>query len=197
VPASLLGAVTVTVLGLTIVLSEADNALQTVLPMPEWLEDLFERLTSGSHGVWASIFALVVAAPLAEEPVFRGLMLGGFLTRYSTRTAIITSALFFGIAHMNPWQFMSAAVFGVVAGWWVLRSGSLVPSLWGHAISNGVPPLVGGLGLEIRGFTERADVVQFQPLWFDTLGVVLLGLGLWWTRGIWDRARGAPGVIEP
>src|SRR5688572_2744650 len=124
---ALLGAVTVTVLGLSIVLSEADNLLQTVLPPPDWLSELFERLISGAGSRWGAVFALVIAAPLSEEPIFRGLMLSGFLSRYPARTAIVASALLFGVAHLNPWQFVGATVFGVVAGWWVLHTRSLMP----------------------------------------------------------------------
>jgi len=184
---ALLGAVTVTVLGLGILLSEADNLLQTVLPPPDWLAELFERLISGAGSPWGAVFALVVAAPLSEEPIFRGLLLRGFLSRYPARTAIVATALLFGLAHLNPWQFVGAAVFGVIAGWWVLRTGSLLPSLWGHAVQNGLPSLAQALGLVIPGYTERSDVVQFQPLWLDAAGVVLLGLGLWLTDRIMER----------
>lgn len=184
---ALLAAVTVTVLGLSIVLSEADNLLQTVLPPPDWLSELFERLISGAGSRWGAVFALVIAAPLSEEPIFRGLMLSGFLSRYPARTAIVASALLFGVAHLNPWQFVGATVFGVIAGWWVLHTRSLVPSLWGHAVENGLPPLTQALGLAIPGYTGRSDVVQFQPLWFDAAGVLLLGWGLWLTNRLMQR----------
>jgi membrane protease YdiL (CAAX protease family) len=182
VSAALLGAVTITIAGLSIVLSEADNALRAVLPPPPWVTDMFERLTSVERHPWGALFAVVIAAPLAEEPVFRGLMLRGFAARYSLRTAVLGSAVLFGVAHLNPWQFVGAAVFGVLAAWWLLGSGSLVPSLWGHALGNGLPLLVKALGVEITGYTTGlSGVVQFQPLWFDVLGVALLGMGLWLT----------------
>jgi membrane protease YdiL (CAAX protease family) len=187
VPLQMLVAVTVTVLGLSVVLSEADNVMQRFLPTPDWLSEIFERMISGAGSRWGAVFALVVAAPLAEEPIFRGLMLRGFLSRYSPRTAIVTSALLFGAAHLNPWQFVGASVFGVVAGWWVLRSGSLVPALWGHAVENGLPSLTQALGFVIPGYSGRSDVVLFQPLWFDAAGVWLLGIGLWLTRRAMDR----------
>jgi len=189
---ALLAAVTVTVAGLSIVLSEADNALQTVLPPPRWLAEFFERLVSGQQSVWGSVFALVVAAPFAEEPIFRGLMLRGFVTRYPAWVAVLGTALLFGIAHMNPWQFVGAVTFGLVAGWWVLRSGSLVPAIWGHAFGNGLPSITQALGIEVRGYTSGAlHIVQFQPLWFDVMGVALVGVGLWLTTRRTARAATA------
>jgi membrane protease YdiL (CAAX protease family) len=182
IPGRLIAAVVLTVAGLSILLSEADNALRTVLPPPAWLTEFFEQLSNGQHGVWAGAFVLVIAAPVAEELVFRGLILHGLLARYRVPTAILGAAVLFGLAHFNPWQFLGAVVFGVVAGWWVLRTGSLVPGLLGHALNNGLPTLLEAAGLRIEGYTSGLTANgQFQPLWFDALGVVLLCAGLWLT----------------
>lgn len=195
VPTALLGAVVLTVAGLGILLSEADNALRVVLPPPAWLADLFEQLAYGSRGLWGSLFAVVIAAPLAEELVFRGLILRGFLERYSVRTAVVGSALLFGLAHLNPWQFVGAAVFGVVAAWWFLGTGSLVPCMLGHALGNGMPALLQAMGLEVRGYTSgMSEIVQFQPLWFDAMGAVLLVAGLWLTRRVFAAGPAVAGT---
>ena len=191
VPAGLLLAVTVTVFGLSILLSEADNLLQTVLPPPDWFTEFFKQLTSGQKSVWGSLFALVIAAPLGEEPLFRGVILPGFNARYSARTAVIGSALFFGLAHLNPWQFVGAAVFGMVAGWWYLRTRSLVPCLWGHALGNGLPALLDSFGLHVRGYTEGTlGLIDFQPWWFDVVGMALLLTGLFLASRVFRRAGG-------
>lgn len=196
VPAALLAAVALTVAGLGILLSEADNALRSVLPPPRWLAELFEQLAYGRRGLWGSLFAVVIAAPVAEELVFRGLILRGFLARYRVWTAVAASALLFGVAHMNPWQFVGATAFGVVAAWWFLGTGSLVPCILGHALGNGLPSLLQAAGLDVRGFTTgMTEIVQFQPLWFDAIGVVLLGVGLWLTRRIFGA--GFPVAANP
>jgi membrane protease YdiL (CAAX protease family) len=98
---------------------------------------------------------------------------------------VVGAALLFGAVHLNPWQFLGAAVFGIVAGWWVLRTGNLVPGILGHALNNGLPPLLQAGGLDVRGYTSgMSDTIQFQPLWFDALGVVLLVVGLWLSRRV-------------
>ncbi|MGH7674850.1 MAG: lysostaphin resistance A-like protein, partial [Gemmatimonadales bacterium] len=193
VGAPLLGAITLTILGGTIVMSEADNLLRALLPPPRWLEELFEQLLLGERGLWASLVLVALVAPLTEELLFRGVVLRGFLTRYPARRAIVLSALLFGASHLNPWQFGSATVFGLLAGWWLARTGSLVPCLFGHALNNAVPAVATHLfRIDVPGFTgELTGAVRFQPLWFDVLGLVLLSAGLGWTAGLLERERGA------
>ncbi len=193
VRASLLGAITLTILGTTIVMSEADNLLRSLLPPPRWLEELFEQLLFGERGLWASLVLVALVAPLSEELLFRGVVLRGFLARYPARRAIVLSALLFGATHFNPWQFPSATVFGLLAAWWYLRTGSLVPCLFGHALNNAVPTLAVHLfRIQIPGYTGGpTEAVLFQPLWFDLLGLVLVSVGLGWTAGILEREQGA------
>jgi len=181
VPLALLAPMAVATLGLAILLSEADNLLRAVLPPPDWLERMFEDLFRGKRSVWGAAALLVVAAPLTEEALFRGVILHGFLRRYAARRAILASALLFAAFHLNPWQFLGAATAGVVFGWWRTATGSLVPGLVCHALNNAMPLAVATLfGWRIRGYTGGpSGVVAFQPLWFDALGIVLTAGGLW------------------
>ena len=71
----LLLSVLLTVLGLTILASEAGNALQRLLPMPRMIEDMFRDLVDAKEGFAGSAFLLVLVAPLTEELLFRGLIL--------------------------------------------------------------------------------------------------------------------------
>ncbi|MGH7644923.1 MAG: lysostaphin resistance A-like protein, partial [Gemmatimonadales bacterium] len=192
VGAPLLGAITLTILGGTVVMSEADNLLRSLLPPPRWLEELFEQLLLGGQGLWASLLLVAIVAPLTEELLFRGVVLRGFVTRYPARRAIVLAALLFGASHLNPWQFGSATVFGLLAGWWLVRTGSLVPCLFGHALNNAVPAVAVHLfRVEIPGYTGAlTEAVQFQPLWFDLLGLVLVSAGLGWTAGLLEKTDG-------
>src|SRR5919106_1377570 len=190
-PAALFAGAACTVVGLGIVVSEADNALRSVLPPPDWVTEAFEPLYDPQN-MWGALLTLVIAAPLTEEPIFRGLILRGFLARYPTRKAVLVSALLFGAVHLNPWQFVGGTAFGVLAGWGLVRTGSVVPGFVGHALNNGLPSLAQAFGLEIRGYTGAlSGPVQFQPLWFDAVGAVLLGTGLWLTR------RALPDTFPP
>jgi membrane protease YdiL (CAAX protease family) len=181
VPLSLLAPMAVTMLGVGILLSEADNLLRTVLPPPAWLEQMFVELAGGQRSLWGSVALIVVAAPLTEEALFRGVILRGFLTHYTLRRAVIVAALLFAVFHLNPWQFLGAATAGVLFGWWRAATGSLVPGLVCHALNNAVPIIVANVpNLRIPGFAGGpVGAVEFHPWWLDALGVVLAAGGLW------------------
>lgn len=187
-----------TVIGTGILLSECDNLLRAVLPAPPGVADLFHRLAGARTSLWGSILALVIVAPVTEELLFRGIILRGFLSHYGPGKAILASALLFALFHVNPWQFVSAAWLGVLFAWWFVRTRSLVPCLFGHALSNGMPSIVGRVfHLNIPGYTsEMTTQVVFQPLWFDCVGLLLAGAGVWLFRGMLGHtntgARGGP-----
>ncbi len=178
---ALLVPIAVTVIGTGILLSEFDNLFRAAFPAPPGVADLFNRLGGARTGLWGSILLLVIVAPLTEELLFRGLILRGFLSHYGPGKAVLASAALFALFHVNPWQFMSAASLGVLFAWWFVRTRSLVPCLLGHALSNGLPLIVGRVvHLDIPGYTsEMTTQVVFQPLWFDVVGLLLAGAGVW------------------
>lgn len=105
------------------------------LPMPDWVTQLFEELIQKNI---YSFLAVVVVAPIFEEMIFRGVLLKGFLKNYSPTKAILWSALFFGIAHLNPWQFITAFFAGCLFGWVYWRTRSLIPCILLHMVNNGL-----------------------------------------------------------
>src|SRR6266545_4144170 len=146
--------------GAIILLSEVDNLVRVVLPPPEWIVRLLGELSFSSEHVWASVFLLVIVAPLTEELMFRGLILRGFLRRCSVVGAFLLSSLMFA--------------------WWYARTQSLIPSLIGHGLANATVLGHQSLPLKIRGFNagEPFGSTELQPFWFDALGVLLLVAGL-------------------
>jgi hypothetical protein len=180
VRASYLLPVVPAVLGASILLSEADNLLRRVLPMPAEYTYMLSNLVGEQASLWGSLLALVVVAPVGEELLFRGLILNGFLSRYSVRKAIVASALLFGAFHLNPWQFVGATLAGLLFGWWYVQTRSLIPCIVGHSLFNGVPfVLARVLHVQVPGFSGGADGVVLQPVWFDLSGLLLVGVGLW------------------
>lgn len=82
-----------------------------------------------------NIFTSIILAPVAEELLFRGILLRE-LSRVSTRFAIIFSALMFGLMHSNPYQFILGTLIGMVLGYFTVKSRSLVPAIVGHVAVN-------------------------------------------------------------
>lgn len=119
--------------GLMVVIVTAMNLLVLVAPLSAWEESMFSRMADGSV---AATLAVCVMAPLLEEMLFRGIVLRGFLQRYSRWQAILGSALLFGVAHMNIYQFVVGLVMGTVLGWLYERTRSLIPCIALHAAYN-------------------------------------------------------------
>ena len=148
--------------------------LRIVLPAPEWVLQSFVELVGGKQSLWGSVLILVIVAPITEEFLFRGLILDGFLRKYSVRKAILVSALLFAAFHLNPWQFVGAFVVGILFAWWRVNTGSILPGILGHALFNAIPMLVLGLKIEITGYSsDPTGPIQLQPWWFDVIGVIL------------------------
>jgi len=110
------------------------SPMGNLIPMPENIKK--ELMDFGSQtGIFAFLL-MVVAAPILEELIFRGIMLDGLLKKYSPVTAILISSLLFGIIHLNPWQFLTGLIIGLFSGWVYYRSRSLSLSIIIHATAN-------------------------------------------------------------
>ncbi|MEO8188818.1 MAG: CPBP family intramembrane glutamic endopeptidase [Acidobacteriota bacterium] len=176
--AALLPGMVAAIVGLGILGSEVDNWLQTVAPPPKRLTEMFEKLLY-NQPLWFALLLGAVIVPLYEECLFRGLILRGLLTRYRPAVAIVTTALLFALYHGNLWQFASAFFGGLLLGWLVAGTGSLLAGIIGHGLNNALGPLVARSGIRIPGFTTPGT---HQPLWVDAVGLVLLTGGIAWLR---------------
>lgn len=104
-----------------------------LLPMSPIEQAALEAMVS-TQGL-ALLFGCI-AAPMLEEMLFRGIILRSFLLQYSRTASILGSAALFGLAHLNVYQFITAFIVGVVAGWLYERTRSLWPCILLHASYN-------------------------------------------------------------
>jgi membrane protease YdiL (CAAX protease family) len=158
--------------GLAAVVAAVVSVVEWRLPAPSFLEKLI---------IHAGPFAVIFLAPMTEEPLCRGLILGGMLKRYSRPKAIVLSALVFGIAHLNPWQFVSAFLLGLFLGWVVAETGSLLLAILGHALLNATFFLLGGR------VPEPPHMTVGKVLLLVALGLPLLGTGVMMLRASFRR----------
>ena len=120
--------------GIVLAASAMDALVVWLAPMSTGEVEMFEQMTSGDL---VSVVGACVLAPMLEEMLFRGIILRSFLRQYSTRRAIVFSALLFGLAHLNIYQFASASLIGLLFGWLYARTRSLLPCILLHATYNG------------------------------------------------------------
>ncbi len=162
----------ITVIGTFILLSEINNLLRSFLPIPTSLTSYVESLVSASR--WGIIIAIVVVAPVIEELLFRGLILRGFLSHYSTRKAILASAILFGLLHFNPWQFIGATTWGILFAWWFVQTRSILPCVFGHALVNALA-CTSLFRLKTPGFMDAFRLGG----WLNFLAFVSAAAGVW------------------
>ncbi len=127
-----LGVLLIVTIGLQTSLS---GPLSSLIPMPDIIKDMFLEL-AGYNDIY-SFLAIVIAAPILEELIFRGVILKGMLKNYSPMKAIIWSSILFGVLHLNPWQFVSAMVVGSFSGWVFYRTQNIFYSIFIHFANNG------------------------------------------------------------
>jgi len=194
VPVFLWIAVTVFMAGFVIVLSEMDNLLQYILPVPEIFRDIFQTLMVEQIFIIAIISVGIIPA-FTEELLFRGLILDGLKNNYSKRKAIIISALLFGIIHLNPWQFYSAFIIGLISAWICIETNSILLSIYIHFFNNALYTIAVRYKdlIPVKGFNSNFTTPMIsQPLWFDVSGLAILIMGtLMLIRGIEESKAGA------
>jgi membrane protease YdiL (CAAX protease family) len=107
--------------------------LSNLIPMPESVRKVFEAAFTKDI---FSIVTVSIAAPILEETLCRGIVLNGLLKNYSPPKAILISALFFGMIHLNPWQALPAFIGGMYMGWVYYKTKSVIPGMIIHATIN-------------------------------------------------------------
>ena len=100
--------------------------------IPNILEQTFDILQSG----WGGILAIAIVGPVLEELLFRGAITKALLQKYSPGTAIVISALIFGVFHINPIQILPAFLIGLLLGWIYYKTASLIPCILMHILNN-------------------------------------------------------------
>ncbi len=88
-----------------------------------------------STPVWAILLFTCVLAPIFEELVFRKVMIDR-LSVFGDRSAIVFSAIAFGLFHGNLYQFFYAAFVGLILGFVYTKTRRLEYSVVLHMIIN-------------------------------------------------------------
>ena len=155
------------VLGISILIGIEQQAF----PLSDRERALFERL--GANDLATTLVACVIA-PVVEEMLFRGIVLRGFLHRYGRAQAIWGSAVLFGVAHLNIYQFVAALLIGALSGWIYERGRSLVPCIALHAGYNTALTLLAQFQSDADGNAMLPASAGFASLLLAAVGIVFL-----------------------
>jgi membrane protease YdiL (CAAX protease family) len=189
------------IVGAVTVFSELYLIIQRIVPVPAEFEEMLRDLMqiSGTVDLVATILIAVVVAPSLEEALFRGVLLQGLARRRGPATATVWTAIFFALYHVyNPWQIVPTFFLGLVLGWVVLTTGTLLSGILVHAAFNTL-----SLALFAAPVTEREPSAEAVP-WVvaGIFGVLLVGsaaflIGMAWLEGVTGGGRFAEGRGRP
>ncbi|WP_019412674.1 CPBP family intramembrane glutamic endopeptidase [Paenisporosarcina sp. TG20] len=107
-------------------------------PTFPWLVDFFlEPIPMPENPIYLTltILSIAIIGPVAEEFIFRGVLLKRMIKKTSMWGGIVISSILFGILHPD---FLGAFVFGIVASLLYLKTNNLfIPTLF-HIINNSI-----------------------------------------------------------
>ena len=157
--------------------------------------EMLDKLTGGPF--WSSFLLVAIFAPIFEEWLCRGMVLRGLLTRMKPAWAIVVSALFFALIHLNPWQALNAFIIGVIMGYVYYKSGSLWLTMLIHFVNNGTSVILSQFSSldENAYWIDMMDRSTYVVVYL--LGIAVLAACLWAFRRIpLQQRRGNVDTVE-
>lgn len=115
-----------------------------------------------SNDVWCNALIMVLLAPIAEELLFRKLLIDR-TAKYGEGISVLFSALFFGLFHGNLNQFAYAFVIGGIFGFIYVKTRNIKYTIFMHMLINFLGSIVSLGLLKLSGFSElmsAADMSQ-------------------------------------
>ena len=111
--------------------------------------DGIEEISADRTYVVSLVITAVIAAPIVEEMVFRGVVLRGLHSRLSIPVVVVVQGVLFGVAHVDPVRgvgniglVLVLSGVGIAFGIAVVLLGRIGPSIVAHALFNGAVLLV-------------------------------------------------------
>lgn len=153
--------------------------------LPEMPDAFKESLANAMNSNLPAILTAVVAAPVLEEIVCRGIICEGLIKNISPRAGILWSALIFTVIHLNPWQGLPAFVIGCFLGWIYWKTRSIIPCIFIHFVNNGLAMFLywyycekSGYDLdtpvsEIYGISEPVMLTIYAAIFLASFGLLV------------------------
>lgn len=128
------------------VIGFASSSLLSLLLGVFGLQPVLSDMSLPQDPAAALVFLLhvTILAPLVEEIVFRGIIMGS-LRRFGDCFALLLSALLFAAVHLNLAQAPNAFLMGLVMGYFTISTGSLWTGVLIHMLNNSLVILLQGL----------------------------------------------------
>lgn len=143
------------------------------------VETAFSQIM-GDSGVGVALFVIALTPAVCEEMLFRGLFFHSLKARYRPLSAVLVTAVLFGLYHMSLVKFIPTGLMGLMFGLVVWRTGSIFPAMLMHFLNNACSIFISYYPEQIGGvfpvFYKEAFRVS-DALLLCGVGLVLAGAG--------------------
>ncbi|HHU53658.1 MAG TPA: CPBP family intramembrane metalloprotease [Clostridiaceae bacterium] len=124
------------VTGLLLLLQELSKNVAYIDQKLQEYQKLSESIVSSESNIILQIAATAIIVPIAEELLFRGIVLGELNFRYSPRTVVLIQAVLFGLFHMNFVQSLYTFIPGLLLGIAYYYTGNIIVPIIMHMTFN-------------------------------------------------------------
>lgn len=142
---------------------------------PNILNSVQAAMTDGTaehfsrSGIIYMFMGSVIAAPVTEEFIFRGILLDRLKNKYNIHIAIFISSLIFMVVHFNPNPVRF--LVGISSCILVYKYKSLIPSILLHALNNFI-------ALLSTVYSSNSNSTSTSDNFYPNVGVCVLGVVL-------------------
>jgi len=169
-------------------------ALDAALELTGWRAashlDAIDRVLGAARGgsILLLLLGLVVAPPVCEELLFRGLLQQGLVRRLGAAGGVALTAVLFGASHLDPVHAVAAFALGLYLGTVALVDGGVRTSMLCHGLNNALAVGTATLGVAGAGSAGLGRVA---------FGLALAALGLEAARRAARRSQPAEPPLAP
>jgi len=91
-----------------------------------------------NNSIWVTLLSLGIIVPISEEIVFRGSVFKNLSENMSIKWAIVLQAVIFSVYHFNLVQALPTLVIGLVIGFAVYYTNSIISGIIIHILNNSI-----------------------------------------------------------
>lgn len=135
---------------------------------------------------WLIVGAIGVAPGIFEELFFRGFLLGALRRSLQVGSALMISSIIFGLFHVilsagaAPERFLPSTIMGMILGWLLIRTGSIVPSMVMHVCHNSLLLVMATKSDDLGKIAFGESVAEHLPaIWLIASAVAISMSAVW------------------
>lgn len=128
---------------------------------------------ASSISPWAAILTMVLITPVAEEYLFRKLLIDRTV-KYGEGLAVVLSAFMFGMFHGNLNQFAYAFTLGLLLGFIYVKTGRILYVTLLHMLINFMGSIVSTWIIRLAGYEELMNM-SFEDIAMQNAAELLSG----------------------